>query len=492
VFAGAVRETILSNPKIIEQINSQFVPVAIRAADLNNPGMDAEGQLIRALGRSKILPQGLCVLNSGGQALEWVTTFGNDESVSAFLKQSLQRYKQNPDGKLPNETERYMNYPGQKLESFKEEPCNITNLLKKTDEARSYRNEFVVQLVGRALDNNGNGVANTLQQENYVEHKFTIDKEIEEELAQAAKSNKRFALPERFSLSLVQQAYLGQLDLKPLESVHQAQTQLKKCVFWAERAADGKLHIKGDSEVSMLVPGKPGDGAAFSNEIRLHWTGIAEFDGTNLCKLLVWSTGMETAYWSSPGVSCPATWNKDFALNALPAGHPFNMDGKVAFGFEGTVQKVPYLATAEAEHPNLPQRIKQKIENLHTHMAPWIASGGNPETVSKTMEKVRSLMESARPDEAEKVLDSILSMLNSKVHEPPPVASSPALDLPHRIQQKMGSLQSKVPTLIASGGNQLEISSKMDQVGRLLQSARPDEAEHMLDAIIAQMDSKAK
>jgi hypothetical protein len=56
----------------------------------------------------------------------------------------------------------------------------------------------------------------------------------------------------------------------------------------------------------------------------------------------------------------------------------------------------------------------------------------------------------------------------------------------------MGSLQSKVPTLIASGGNQLEISSKMDQVGRLLQSARPDEAEHMLDAIIAQMDSKAK
>ena len=85
MFAGAAREAVFSKPEVIRRIQADFVPVALKAALVNNPPGDEEGQLYREIGRSKPAPQGICVVNSAGKVLDWALMFDDDSSVLAFL-----------------------------------------------------------------------------------------------------------------------------------------------------------------------------------------------------------------------------------------------------------------------------------------------------------------------------------------------------------------------------------------------------------------------
>ena len=55
MFAGAVREAVLSNPDVIRRINADFVPVALKAALVNRPPDDEEGLLYREI-EAELLP----------------------------------------------------------------------------------------------------------------------------------------------------------------------------------------------------------------------------------------------------------------------------------------------------------------------------------------------------------------------------------------------------------------------------------------------------
>ena len=60
----------------------------LKAGLVNNPPDNDEGRLYREIGRSKILPQGVCVVNSAGKVLDWVFMFDDDKSVLDFPCQS--------------------------------------------------------------------------------------------------------------------------------------------------------------------------------------------------------------------------------------------------------------------------------------------------------------------------------------------------------------------------------------------------------------------
>src|SRR5205823_8430428 len=64
--------------------------------------------------RSKIAPQGICVVNSAGKALDWAMMFDDDNSVLAFLDHSARRFAQFPDAHKPVAAERYGKFPSQK------------------------------------------------------------------------------------------------------------------------------------------------------------------------------------------------------------------------------------------------------------------------------------------------------------------------------------------------------------------------------------------
>ena len=80
-------------------MNADFVPVALKAGLVNNPPNDEEGRLYREIGRSKVLPQGICVINAACKVLAWVAFFDDDKSVVAFLDHCQKRFAEFPDAK---------------------------------------------------------------------------------------------------------------------------------------------------------------------------------------------------------------------------------------------------------------------------------------------------------------------------------------------------------------------------------------------------------
>ena len=118
MFAGAAREAVFSNPQVVRRVNSEFVPVALKAGLVNDPGFDDEGRLYAEIGRSKPAPQGICIANSAGKALDWALMFENDAAVLGFLDRALERFKQFPDAVRAVATERYMRFPDAKMDDF--------------------------------------------------------------------------------------------------------------------------------------------------------------------------------------------------------------------------------------------------------------------------------------------------------------------------------------------------------------------------------------
>jgi len=346
VFAGAVRETVLSDPNVINRLKIQFVPVAIRAADLNFPGIDGEGQLIRTIAQSKLAQQGLCVLNSSGQALSWVVTFRDGKSVESFLDRSLELFRANPNGNQPGRTERYMQFPEGRTADCVVEPRyeQCSSILRESHGVvvPPPSSGMLVRLTGRALDQHGRLLADTLQQEHYVEHKVELPSYMQQQLINAVKANgdNRFPLPTLLANWIIEQAYLGQLDMQPLrEGPHSGDNQVPVCTLYAQRNGANGIDIGGETEVSVSCAVRPEDGANYSNHIKLHWQGFVEFDDTTIHKILLLGRGVEQAHWESFAASlskhggvCPS---RDTLVQFLPSGHPFSIDCPVVFGFEG-------------------------------------------------------------------------------------------------------------------------------------------------------------
>ena len=115
MFAGAAREAVFSKPEVIRRINEEFVPVALKAAMVNNPPTGLEGALYRELGRSKPAPQGICVANSAGKVLAWALSFDDAASVPKFLDHVLQRHEETPGAEGPVTAQRFMRFPSRLL-----------------------------------------------------------------------------------------------------------------------------------------------------------------------------------------------------------------------------------------------------------------------------------------------------------------------------------------------------------------------------------------
>ena len=80
---------IFSNVDVIRRVNADFVPVALKAGLINNPPDNDEGRLYREIGRSKILPQGVCVVNSAGKVLDWVFDLAQTRVVGLDTSNAL-------------------------------------------------------------------------------------------------------------------------------------------------------------------------------------------------------------------------------------------------------------------------------------------------------------------------------------------------------------------------------------------------------------------
>lgn len=343
MFAGAAREAVFAKSDVIRRINAEFIPVALKAALVNNPPAGVEGELYAELNRTKAAPQGICVANSSGKPLAWALSFDSEDSIGKFLDYAQQRFKDAPDGARPVTTERFKKFPGEKLtdiaDSGREWPRSAGHVAGERCPALQAvePGTLVGRIIGRPLDESGQPIDRTLRQEDYMEARFEISPALQRRLsnAEAAATGQSFAVPAEVARAIVSHAYLGQLDVSPLGGRQiGGRTDSESIEFRARNVAGDKrtrkLHITGASFVS----GGPAqfairtDGRQWDHRVELTWQGYIELEDERISQFVMMAEGAERLRWGTRAL----VLTTEPAVEHLMAGHPIDLDCRVRYG----------------------------------------------------------------------------------------------------------------------------------------------------------------
>ena len=401
---------------MIRRVRADFVPVALKAAQVNGPPAGDEGRLYREIGRSKIAPQGICAVNSAGKVLAWALTFDDDRSITAFLDLVLARYKEFPDGRKPCAAKRFMRYPSQPVNDVGDEGQPLPAPRIHPDGERCAGSPGVPEgtLLGRVIGRStkdGRANPDTQRQENYSEDTFEISVELQEAVAKVAREagTERFRLPEGIGRALAGCAYLGMLDVNPL-SAPGGENDRRELEFWG-RPGKGGIRIEGTSRVAGGMArgalGAGDDGRVWSHEVRLEWKGILELKGSRITRLLAAATGREKLRWEN---ECLPR-NGESEVSKLPGGRPIDLDAEVRYGLEARPAAGREVGPGEdAPAPGLPGKMK----TLGDAIAGYLRAGGDAGRMQAEMEKLQRHLEKKEFSAAEKQIDRVLELVKER------------------------------------------------------------------------------
>ena len=354
MFAGAAREAVFSKPEVIRRINDKFIPVALKAAMVNNPPSGLEGTLYGEIGRSKPAPQGICVANSAGKVLDWVLMFDDDESVLSFLDHALSRYAQFPDATKSVTTRRFMRFPSRELDAVDDAtgalPVRYDHVAGQHCPARPVLKEgtLVGRVIGRALDPRGEPLADTLRQEHYMEARFEVPANVQKAFIAELLSRGagRFRVPDDLARTLVSHAYLGQLDVNPMGLQPGGKNDRRQWEFWAQRISSVdpsiiRARIEGTSSVAGSHDdlGRGTDGRRWDHEVVLEWEGYVDVDSEyrQIQRIIVVGHGQEKLRWGNDRLRMSG--EPDVAH--LPAGRQIDLQCSVRYGLVAELFSAP-------------------------------------------------------------------------------------------------------------------------------------------------------
>jgi hypothetical protein len=438
VYAGAAREAVFSVPAVIRRIQADFVPLALRAPSVNQPGSvpdKEERWLYQRINRARLAPQGICILNSGGQVLTWVQMFDDDRSVLDFLDHGQARFQEKADGQRPVVTERYMIFPSMKQEDIQDEvklPATIAEGHPPGKRCPAEDGKGKVQpgsvealLVGRALDDQGKPVADVVRQEHYVEDRFHITPELQRTLASvlASAGTERVRLPDEFGKLCALHSHLGHIDVRPCLCMIKGQAEnkgeWKHCDLWAQKVGTHeettRWRIEGESEVVSAVAIN-GTGV---HDVKLTWEGFVEMKGPRMQQLVLAARGKEKLQFANADHSRKREKRAEVAL--LPAGRPIDLACGVRYGILGAPvagEQAEPAAPAADPGQDIPEEARRQL--IHALGGPYLVYRDKvldelkvteerrqkllqrlPEVVQETMRHFQKL-EGLEPQEREK------------------------------------------------------------------------------------------
>ena len=334
MFAGAVREAVFSRPEVAKKVKDGFVPVAVRAQHVNGLRSGAAGRLFSDISKSKLAGQGLAVLNSDGQVLEWVLMFDNPEEIGNFLDHATARFANFPDGSRAVMTERHMRYPSEAMTSMAA-PGPVRHSQHAVGEKCPGDNAVAdgsvrIDLIGRTLTSTDKFSTDVLTQDNFVQDMFDLDSRIQGLIVDAVEGSEgvRFELPRELSKAIQAHAYLGQLDACPIPNLHGGQIELDEAELFGTVVQNSKsrtvLKIEGTTKAASSLDrgGRP----FYDHSVTLEWSGYMVIQSGQIKRFALIGRGHEEFQWSQGGSAAVE------AVRNLPAGHIVDQEGPVQYG----------------------------------------------------------------------------------------------------------------------------------------------------------------
>lgn len=451
MYAGAVRETVFAVPQVIRKVNAEFIPLALKAALVNgvsNSSDKDEAWVYAGIKRIMLAPQGIGILNSHGQPLEWVQMFDNDPSVLDFFDAGLKHFK---DAETPVVTRRHMKFPSQKLDDMKNDE-SVPSLAEAhakdkwcsaTTQAKGFatKGEIVAQVVGRALDKDGKPVADTIRQENYIQDQFGIPLDMQAELAKSIVSG---VIPKRLGRLWATHVYLGHIDVRPISNPAGGEADSEEIEFSARRDGDvWRVEGKTSIEQTKLTNGEG------RHDVKLAWEGFIEMKGDRITSLVLMARGTERLKFG----------NEDprDEVSRLPAGRQIDISCDVVYGIIGTPSTREDTRTPD-EKTGGAGSFQQKMERFQRAL----------------QTRLQKLMNEGRVQEAGDLLDGLARQLEERIQ--------PRQDGPMpRLQQKMQKLQGEIQRWQKAGRDPTPIGKVMEKFEPLMKGGEIDKAEALLD-----------
>lgn len=320
---------VFANPNVVNRIKSSFIPVALKAAHVANPPSGVTGDLYRELRRTQPAPQGICVMNSAGKVLDWVLSFENEANVVEYFDNVVKRYAKHAFAETNVVARRFRSYPNAQLGDVTNSGARIDFPLdEKREPAVELSNypadSLVGKVIGRPTDKDGQPIARTLRQEDYMEATFDISRAAATALLDAcSKPGADVDVPVSFIRQIVGPAYLGQLDVSPLFEMGKADRNH----WWqfrarrTERGDHDLIYITGQSHIA-------GVGRVWEHAVTLRWQGYVKVTEGQVVAVDMFATGHERLNWGRDD----ATLLTEPDARHLMAGHPIDLNSEVVYG----------------------------------------------------------------------------------------------------------------------------------------------------------------
>lgn len=417
-------------------MQSDFVAVSVAAGNMHRPAPGLENELLRAIGKTGPAPQGIAVLNADGQVLDWVLMFDDDASVLKFLDHAQKRFAAHPDGSKPFETERYQRFPGSKRDDVAAHSVKVPQEIKHTVTDRCPADSayepgtMIARVAGRRVTEAGKLITDTINQEDYAQDRFVISASAQQQLADAiAKAGgKPVPVPDQMARLWASYAYMGVLDVRPLNNPSGAASDPVDITFYieADGANAGWYRVTGKTHLAARKDHRQGDGSGFENDVQLEWRGFARMEKDLMTSLLLRADGTERLLWNPGGA--PGSVARGPEVANLPGGRYVDWKGLVGFSIIGIRAKPEQIsadaaAASGASNDGHHRALQAKMPRLQQLMQ---ANGGRSmQTVAPMMQEFQKMVREQRFEEASKHLDKILKQLDAASEVPEKGAATP-------------------------------------------------------------------